>query len=133
MAGTGKIAELVKRLEVMASPAWRESLSRQLAEQALQLVDDGFKNETDPYGNRWAPTQQPNQILQKTGDLRRGWGILAVTQNGFRIGDSVDYGIYQQRKRKMVPTSDRGLPDKWQREFDKVSIRFMKETMGGRS
>lgn len=129
MAGTGRIADLVAKLNAMASTAWQESLSRQLAEQALQLIDDGFKNERDPYSKRWAPTRQPHQILQLSGDLRRSFGIARLAADGFEVRSDIVYGVYQQPKRNMVPTTALGLPEKWQREFDRVAIRFVKETM----
>jgi hypothetical protein len=150
MAGTGKIADLIQRLDALASPQWRESLSRQLAEQALQLIDDGFKRRQDPYGEKWAPTKQPNPILERTGIMRGTWGKKTVSPSGFVVS-TVDYAIFAQagtehaarssaktkkespaRKtppRRMVPVNN-VMPMKWQQAFDRVIVRAVKETMG---
>lgn len=151
MAGTGQIAELVRRLEALTTPQWRQSLSRQLAEQTLQLIDDGFKGRRDPYGDAWAPTKQPNPILERTGDMRRSWSIKSVTPEGFTITNPMPYTVFHQagtthaarssvrtrkessaRKmppRRMVPMEGI-MPLKWRQAYEAVAVRFIRETMG---
>ncbi len=149
MAG---LSRLIARLEALASPEWRTNLSRQLAEQSLDLIDATFKGRKNPYGDKWTPTKQPNPILEKTGALRNSYSIVTVTPEGFSIRSSSPYSGYHQYgthhaarsnvktkndtrehglpARPMVPTSAAGMPANWDRTFERIVIRFIRETMG---
>lgn len=135
MAGGGRIADLVSKLDALGSSEWRQSLCQQLAEKSLDLIDNDFKRRSNPYGDRWTSTMQPNPILQRTGALRRSFRIISVLPGGFTIQSTAPYSGYHQHGTKrlpvraMTPTRAAGMPASWEREYDRVVVRFVRETM----
>lgn len=87
-----------KIAEVGGSKGLQE-LSDVLAEEALDLVAEGFRKEKDPYGKRWARKKHSDgrQVLVgRTARLRRGWHRKASSPRGFKIGPAVNYARYHQ-------------------------------------
>lgn len=127
------LGNLIKKLEGLVSQRFLEKLSSQLQADALKLVADGFREESDPEGNRWAPIKRPGKILQKTGRLRASWSPEATSSGGFSLKSNVEYAEYHQygtRKmtaRPMVPTANKGLPRKWAESFEKVIAKAFKD------
>jgi hypothetical protein len=73
--------------------------SDNMAEEALDLIAEGFKTETNPYGIKWRPKVfgDGRQVLVgNTTRLRRGWHRKFVGANGFIVAPSVEYAKYQQ-------------------------------------
>ncbi len=148
MAG---INDLIAKLDALNTDEWRMALSRQLAEEALDLIDDGFKRRSNPYGDRWTQTKQPNPILEKSGNLRASFRIIATAPSGFSIRSDSEYGHFHQygtthaartslktketfaerglSVRALVPTDAGGMPAAYERAFDAVLVRYVKETM----
>lgn len=111
-----------------------KELSENLAEEALELVAEGFRDEQDPSGERWARKKVPDgrQVLVgKTARLRRGWHRRKVTASGFTIGPAVKYAQYHQSgtqrmtARKMVPDGVK-LPSKWRNAFEAIAAEYFR-------
>ena len=134
MSGGGSIGQMIARLRRVSSAAFREELSKKLAEEALRQVDAGFREARDPYGKPWAPTKQPNPILQRSGAFRSDWSIAGYTKDGFRIISAVEYGGYHQHGTKsiairmVIPTAKRGL-GLWRAPFEKIVVDHFRATM----
>ena len=102
---TGDFAKLegwAKRIGDAGGAAKLKELSQNLADEALELVAEGFEKETDPYGKTWARKRFPDgrQVLVgKTARLRRGWHPKSVTAQGFQIAPAVNYAKYHQNGR----------------------------------
>lgn len=117
-------------------------MSRGMAEEALDLVQEGFATETNPYGEPW-PAKKVDDgravLVGKTARLRRGWSIRRAGKGSFMIAPSVTYaaahqdpqkragwgtrpGSYTQLpQRMMVPGSGRGLPTSWSNALESVA------------
>lgn len=123
MALTGDIAKLVrwrKKIEKLGSTQSLIRLNKNLAEETVSIVVEGFQNETDPYGQKWKRKVFPDgrQVLVgSTTRLRRGWKRTRCDADGFRVSSSVAYavhhqhgtGIYGPRKQKIVPKNKKAL------------------------
>lgn len=102
---TGDFAKLegwAKRIGEAGGEAKLKELSENLAEEALELVAEGFEKEADPYGKKWKRKRSPDgrQVLVgKTARLRRGWHRKSVTAQGFQIAPAVNYAKYHQNGR----------------------------------
>ena len=113
------------------SPALVRAASKALAEATLELIDEGFVAEADPYGKRWAPKARPDGrkvLTGKTRRLRRRWRAVRVDKSGFHVIPGVDYAAAHQAprygrrpRRMMVPDSRRGLPARWRKRFKQVA------------
>lgn len=117
---TGDFAKLdrwIKRLD--GAPKVLEIAARNMSDEALVLVADGFRRETDPYGDAWKKLKvRRGKILQDTGRLRASWHRVRVSRSGFRIAAGATYAKFHQDgtrrmvARMMVPRSGR-LPKRW--------------------
>lgn len=126
---------------------WRRkfSISRQLmneiskavAEEAIGLIQDGFREQRDPYGRPWAPKKRPDGraiLVGKTTRLRRGWHVESSKRGQVVIAPSVDYATYHQTgtkhmvARKMVP--DRTLPAEWDSAIDEAVLEVLRRNLG---
>ena len=83
----------------------------------LQL---GFKNEQDPSGKPWKPLKastikarkkrgSESKILQDTGNLKKSLNFRVKSSSKVTIGYGMDYSIYHQATRKILPTEDSEL------------------------
>src|SRR5688500_17317035 len=113
------------------APDVLESMSRNMAEESLELVAQGFEQERDPYGRPWKEKKYPDGRLVlggRAGRLRRGWHLSRAGKEGFGIAPSVGYGVHHQLGapkanipvRMMVPSKRLGLPPKWREAFEAV-------------
>ena len=103
--GFAALERWARKVEKAGSTAGLQHLSNNLAEQALELVAEGFERETDPYGKAWAKKRFPDgrQVLVgQTARLRRGWHRKSATPSSFTIAPSVQYAKYHQRGRGPV-------------------------------
>jgi len=114
-----------------------QSISKNLAEETLELVRQGFENEADPYGGAWEPLKsREGAILQDTGRLRNSWHTVTTSDRGFVVGPAVDYAVFHQTgtsrmpARPMVP--DDGLPDEWKRRFSEITNQILSRHFNGR-
>jgi phage virion morphogenesis protein len=124
-------------------------LSKKLAKETLNLIEEGFRDQSDPYGNRWAALKAPrrrgkargrtrggHRILSDTGGLKR-FRVQRADGAGFKIAATVDYAVYHQsgtRKmvaRRVVP-DESGLPPAWLRRYDDTVGEWLSSHLGGR-
>ena len=106
--------------------------SKAQAEVALTLIGEGFEDETDPYGRKWAKKKTPDgrKVLHgETSRLRTGWHVAKAGADGWRVDPSVPYAAFNQAPRggsrparMQVPSSSRGLPREWAKELKAVAI-----------
>lgn len=97
-----------------------------LGEHLVRRIDDGFRNQTDPYGSAWAPLaastlkekvrkKRITKILQSRGTMRSTLTYQAG-RDRLVIGFNTFYATFHQRgtkrmvKRQLLPDAERGLP-----------------------
>lgn len=76
-----------------------QAVANSVAEDALNLVKDGFRDEQDPYGRQWAPKQAQDgrkTLSGSTGRLKNGWHKKVVSASEVRIAPNVSYADYHQ-------------------------------------
>lgn len=129
-----KLSEWQKTIET--TPSVLADISRIGAEELLDLVQQGFDAESNPYGDRWKPKKRDDGraiLVGKTARLRRGWHTKKSDKGGFTIAPSVSYAAFHQRgtkrmsKRMMVPQRSSGLPPKWKQALIEVNALVMRE------
>lgn len=110
---TGDLDELDRFTEKVGSLGGSRSLTRlnkALAEEAIVQARDGFREERDPYGAKWAKKVFPdgNKILRKSGKLYAGWYVSSVGPRGYTIANREDHakftfgtGLFGPRKRRI--------------------------------
>lgn len=135
MSGGGKIGALVKKLEAMASPQFRASLSAALASEAQRQYRKDFSSGTDPYGTAWAPSKKKSgKTLVRTGYLRSSGEVETVTAEGFRFRVYAPYGGFHQSgtsrmpQRMIVPNARYGLGN-WLAPFNRIAAAKVRELM----
>lgn len=123
--------------KLKASPEVLKRIGTHVAEELLGLVQDGFRKETNPYGQRWAKKKRDDGrsiLVGKTARLRRGWHTESVTRGTITIAPSVNYADFHQTgtsrmvDRKMVP--DDRMPDAWNRMIEEAAGEILKDHFG---
>lgn len=133
-----KLEQLASALD--AAPAMLEMASAAMAEEVIGLIKQGFRSETDPYGEKWAPKQRPDgrKVLSgETSRLKGGWHRQKTGKDGFTIAPSVDYAAPHQRpkrgkggrlkrpRRMMVPDREKGMPAAWSKQLEEAASEIM--------
>jgi hypothetical protein len=104
-------------------------MSRDMAEEALNLTKEGWRKQANPYGKRWKGKKHLDgrQVLVgNTARLKGGWYIRKASRSGFTIAPSVGYAGYHQTgakhmvQRLMVPVGSRGLPQEWRDNMKEI-------------
>ena len=134
-----KLSTYLARLESLAveRPYFLTDASEKMAAETLSLIDEGFAQQRDPYGDAWKPTKQPNPILEETGAMRRGWSVLGISSSGFRVGNTTEYAAYHQGGtrylpiRRMVPLASRGLGPIWGPRLKEIARASLVEALRG--
>jgi phage gpG-like protein len=92
-----KLKTLTNRLKDLAGKGPMSQLSAQLAEESLYQVRQGFRNQRDPYGEKWRPLKRRSgRILRDTGRMANSYGRVKSDRKGFVIASNVDYsGVHQ--------------------------------------
>lgn len=122
----------------------KAAISKSMAEEAIGLVKDGFRSETDPYGQKWAKRQRETKssrgrkvLSGKTSRLKGGWKIKRADGSQITISPSVEYAEYHQdakaprTRRMMVPDESLGLPPKWERALNETVNHALSVIFGG--
>lgn len=116
-------------------------MSRDMAEEVLGLVKEGWRKQADPYGQPWKAKKRPDgrQILVgKTARLKGGWHIKNASGKGFTVAPSVNYGGYHQTgtkripQRMMVPTKSRGIPKEWRTALNEIAVDHLAAHFGSK-
>lgn len=116
---SGDFPEL-KRWEkrLRRSPKALDVVSMQLSEETIELIRQGFAEETDPYGKPWAPlVLRSGRALSDTGGLRSSWHRTQLSAGGFSVASSKTYaayhqngtGIYGPRGKRIRPVTKKAL------------------------
>ncbi len=129
-----RLRRIARAVNQLGSGAALRSLNRNLAEEAIELIAQGFEKQSSPDGNRWAPiTHRTGEILKKSGRLKSSYKSGRVTARGFTISSSVSYGTFHQTgtrhmpSRQMVP--DGKLPSSWERAFVTAATKFLERQL----
>lgn len=130
------------RRTLETAPALLTSMSASMAEETIGLITEGFRSETDPYGDTWTPKKRPDgrQTLSgKTARLRR-WHIVRSSKGGWTVAPTAAYaGAHQNPRRRpgwgqspgsltalpqrmMIPTRSRGLPPSWAAAYRETAV-----------
>lgn len=110
------------------------------AEEVVNLVKDGFRTETDPYGERWEKKKRRDgrkTLSGPTSRLKNGWHVSERSPEGFKVSPAVNYALPHQNPRRkggklkrprrmMVPSTEKGLPPEWARQIEEA----VQEAMG---
>lgn len=96
------LADVFEQLATANSPI-RGGIASAVGEQAIKLINDGFRKQRDPYGNAWEPLKHPSKkrggasakILRDTGRMQGGFN-LAISPDGFQISQPVTYAASHQ-------------------------------------
>jgi phage gpG-like protein len=127
------LTDLLKRLEHPERAL--EAVSKNLCEEAINLIKEGFDVERDPYGQSWQPKQRYDgrkTLSGPTSRLKGGWHRQEMDATGFTVAPSVKYAAYHQRgnpslpRRMVVPDDALGLPLAWQRRFEETAEDTLK-------
>jgi phage gpG-like protein len=124
------------------APGLLDQMSRQMAEEAVGLIADGFRAQSDPYGRKWRPKKVPdgrNVLVGKTANLRTGWNVTRSTRGGFTVSPSVSYAVHHQfgaprariPARMMFPSTKLGLPPAWRDALTDVIQEQLSAHFGG--
>ena len=111
-------------------------ISRDLAEEVINLVREGWEGQHDPYGSAWAPKASPDgsAILVRTAALRNSFNVQGADAAGFTVSAGVAYAGFHQGgtrrmpARKMVPDGD--IPDSWATRFGEVIEEHLDDLLG---
>lgn len=106
--------------------------SAAMANETVNLVKDGFRTETDPYGKRWKPKKRRDgrkTLSGETSQLKSGWHVRKNSKAGFLIAPTVAYAAYHQAPRRtsrlprrmMVPRGGK-LPKPWSDALKEVAV-----------
>ena len=152
MAGQRNMASLEALKRLLDNPQRiMETVSRSMAEEAIGLIKDGFRTETDPYGKKWAKRQRETRstsgrkvLSGQTSRLKNGWKIRRADGAEISISPSVDYAEPHQNpkpkadgsglkrpRRMMVPDEQLGLPPKWERDLNETANEAFATIFGG--
>lgn len=132
----GRINSWAKAIKGLGTEQQLLMLSKSLAQASKSNISFGFRAESDPYGDKWAPRasgETSKALLVDTGRLKRSW-TSTVRSSGFKIRSAVEYAKHHQfgtRRmvaRKMVPDSG-ALPPEWSREFNHMARRWQKRVL----
>lgn len=131
----GKLTDWAKRLR--ASDRVLRSVAKNMAEEALDLVAQGFADEKDPYGRAWAKLKvRRGKILQDTARLKRSWHRVKLSETGFTIAAGASYATFHQAgtkrmaARKMVPDGG-NLPASWRAAMLEAAHEVLAEHFRG--
>jgi len=90
------IGDIRRRIDTARSASFRARLAQNLAEEARHQVDDGFRQQRDPYGRAWQPLKhRRGKILLDTGRMRASTATQAAP-DGFRLEITAAYAAHHQ-------------------------------------
>lgn len=132
-SGGAGLDAFAARLQRLASPEGQQAMNKAAGEVVKDLVLNGFRTGTDPYGNAWRATVAGNQpLIGPSRELSTSVGMV-VTSEGFIIVVSDWKAVFHQGgtkrgipARPMLPTRTT-MPPKW-RVGMTVSIKLYLET-----
>lgn len=118
MAMTGDfnaLHSLTARIGELRSPSLRRDLAAFMGAEALSQIEEGFRNQRDPYGRAWPQSmrarQMGGQTLTERATLRRSFsqGGVHARPDGFTVGSNVVYAKAHQKGATITPRSAKAL------------------------
>lgn len=133
-----RLAE-VEKLTADLKPLFR-AVSINQAEEVVDLIKQGFREASDPYGKKWKKRKRETRrtrgrmvLSGETSRLKGGWKHTQVRVDGFIVTASVTYATPHQKpkrggakgggrlkrpRRRMIPSEKDGLPRKWSKALN---------------
>lgn len=114
-----KLAQAISALNTLASPTTFRAIAKNIGEELVTLVDDGFESESTPSGAKWAPLKKPSRrrrggkILQDRGKLRSSIHYR-LQGDEVLVGTKLFYATFHQSG-----TSGRSAPETRNQPIDK--------------
>lgn len=115
----GDFAGLQRKIDQLAKPdAALRAVSEAMADEALNLINDGFGSESAPDGTPWEPLKlRSGKILQDKGGMAASWHRSKANRLGFKVRSGKQYasfhqtgtGIYGPSGKPIVPTNGKAL------------------------
>lgn len=140
--GLKGLKELANRLDNIADV--KRAIAATQSEEVIDLIVQGFKDETDPYGRRWRKRKRETKrtrgkkVLSREGLLARSWSVREISSKGFRVETDKDYAINHQKPlkkrrpvRAMVPFTNR-FPKRWKEPLNEAATETITEFLTGR-
>lgn len=116
----GSLTAFGNRVGGLANPSFMRQVSKEIADEGLNLVQVGFSQQRNPYGSPWFPKKYPDgrSILRgSSGKLERSFIRLYAGPDAAIIGSKAreavfaqsGTGIYGPRKQRITPKRGRAL------------------------
>jgi phage gpG-like protein len=130
--GARELARL--RREVKRAPKLLDAIGLQVGEEFLGLVQDGFREQRNPFGHAWPPKKRPDGraiLVGRTTRLRRSWHLERTARGVITIASAVVYTPYHQHgtrrmpARKMVPDDE--LPPAWNAALNETALELLEQ------
>ena len=87
-SGDQALLLLIRDIDRLGSPWFRQALGKALGATALKLIDDGFRAGRDPYGKAWPPPKlRTGKTMVDTGRTAASFSARP-TSSGFAVGSS---------------------------------------------
>lgn len=118
--------------QVKRAPRLLDAIGLQVGEEFLGLVQDGFREQRNPFGRAWAPKKRPDGraiLVGRTTRLRRSWHLERTARGVITIASSVVYtphiqhGTRRMVARKMIPDDE--LPPSWNAALNETAIELL--------
>lgn len=139
-AAIGKLAEWGARFEKLASPQQKGALTKEMSKATLALIEEGFRTESSPTGQKWRPKKRANgqQILVEKDHMRHRF-FAKVGLGKFQIINAQPYTSTHQYgdpsrnipRRQMWPDPGK-LPAKYLRTYTVIFTKRAFKIMMGR-
>lgn len=137
--GLKKLRKLGVKLNAISKVNRRIAAAQ--SEEVLDLINEGFKRQENPYGQRWKKRKRETRKTRGrkvlsgiTSRLQRGWHRTKLDSSGFTVAASVGYALAHQKplkrrrpQRAMVPIESRGIPKKWRKPLELAASDAIKD------
>lgn len=99
-----KLDRLIGTFKRLATDQAARSLTKAIAEEAQEQLDEGFARGRDPYGQAWKPPKlRAGQPLRHKGRLQRSFTTKLVGTTSFVQGSNVFYAPVHQHGAVIEP------------------------------
>lgn len=112
---------------------------RRIGEYYTGVIDDRFRDERDPSGNRWASLSPRylerkrrqsttiDKILQRSGGMRQGINYQLISSTAVRVGSDKEYAKYHEFGTRKMPARRFLEPNRRDRdEFALIVIEHLR-------
>lgn len=131
----GKLNQLAKDLGASRAKRFLESLSKDMSEEALSLVHEGFDRGIEPSGRPWPKgKKRGGRELIKLGNLKDSWQARSSYEQA-EVYSTAPYAGYLHRgtqyikPHKMIPSGR--LPLRWKQRLQPIFFTKMRALLRG--